>query len=208
LPGDGPPGKGHRRLALVPSALISYDFETRTEENRMRSLVIAILLVLPLATLAQTPPREVAFTLVDQQGVGKPIGRVRFEETGWGLLITPDLSGLPHGLHGFHEHSSCAPGEKQGKREPALAAGGHYDPEQTGRHAGPYREDGHRGDLPALYVGPQGRASTPVLAPRLKLGDLAGHAVMIHEGADNYADEPQPLGGGGARIACAVVGAR
>jgi Cu-Zn family superoxide dismutase len=28
---------------------------------------------------------------------------------------------------------------------------------------------------------------------------------MIHEGGDNYADEPKPLGGGGARIACGVV---
>jgi superoxide dismutase, Cu-Zn family len=29
---------------------------------------------------------------------------------------------------------------------------------------------------------------------------------MIHAGGDNYADQPQPLGGGGARIACGVIG--
>jgi Cu-Zn family superoxide dismutase len=28
---------------------------------------------------------------------------------------------------------------------------------------------------------------------------------MIHAGGDNYSDEPEPLGGGGARIACGVV---
>jgi Cu-Zn family superoxide dismutase len=28
---------------------------------------------------------------------------------------------------------------------------------------------------------------------------------MIHEGGDNYSDEPAPLGGGGARIACGVI---
>jgi hypothetical protein len=28
---------------------------------------------------------------------------------------------------------------------------------------------------------------------------------MIHEGGDNYADAPKPLGGGGARIACGVI---
>jgi Cu-Zn family superoxide dismutase len=28
---------------------------------------------------------------------------------------------------------------------------------------------------------------------------------MIHAGGDNYSDQPVPLGGGGARIACGVV---
>ncbi|WP_324128836.1 superoxide dismutase family protein, partial [Acinetobacter baumannii] len=28
---------------------------------------------------------------------------------------------------------------------------------------------------------------------------------MIHAGGDNYSDSPQPLGGGGARIACGVI---
>lgn len=29
---------------------------------------------------------------------------------------------------------------------------------------------------------------------------------MVHEGGDNYSDDPKPLGGGGARVACGVVG--
>jgi len=36
-------------------------------------------------------------------------------------------------------------------------------------------------------------------------GDLAGHAVVIYEGGDNFSDQPKPLGGGGGRIACGVV---
>ena len=43
------------------------------------------------------------------------------------------------------------------------------------------------------------------VVPRLKLADIHGKALMIHAGGDNYADEPKPLGGGGARIACGVV---
>ena len=31
---------------------------------------------------------------------------------------------------------------------------------------------------------------------------------MIHDGGDNYADDPKPLGGGGGRIACGVIRAR
>jgi len=45
-----------------------------------------------------------------------------------------------------------------------------------------------------------------VLAPRLKrLEELKGHALMVHAGGDNYADQPKPLGGGGARVACGVI---
>jgi Cu-Zn family superoxide dismutase len=87
---------------------------------------------------------------------------------------------------------------------PGLAAGGHYDPAGAGRHAGPY-ENGHLGDLPALYVDANGKANNPVLAPRLKLSDLKGRSLMIHAGGDNYSDNPKKLGGGGARMACGVL---
>ena len=64
---------------------------------------------------------------------------------------------------------------------------------------------GHLGDLPALKVDASGKATTPVLAPRLKLAQLSGHSLMIHAGGDNYSDSPEKLGGGGARIACGVM---
>ena len=41
---------------------------------------------------------------------------------------------------------------------------------------------------------------------RLKTTDLAGRAIIIHAGGDNYSDNPKKLGGGGARVACGVVG--
>ena len=50
-----------------------------------------------------------------------------------------------------------------------------------------------------------GKATLPVLAPRLKGADIAGPNLMIHAGGDNYADQPAKLGGGGARVACGVV---
>jgi Cu-Zn family superoxide dismutase len=46
---------------------------------------------------------------------------------------------------------------------------------------------------------------TAVIAPNLKLADVKGRAIMIHAGGDNYSDQPAPLGGGGARIACGVI---
>lgn len=90
-------------------------------------------------------------------------------ETPYGLLFTPSLKALPAGVHGFHVHEkgSCEPGMKDGKAVAALAAGGHFDPQKTGKHSGPYA-DGHLGDLPAIYVTADGMANYPVLAPRLK----------------------------------------
>lgn len=130
---------------------------------------------------------------------GKQLGTITVTDTPHGLLLTPNLSGLPAGLHGFHVHQnpSCA--------DKGMAAGGHLDPDHSGKHLGPYNAKGHLGDLPALLVDQNGNATLPVLAPRLKLADIQGHSLMIHEGGDNYSDDPKPLGGGGIRIACGVV---
>jgi len=139
-------------------------------------------------------------------GQGKAIGVVTVRDTPYGALFTPELQGLTPGIHGFHVHENpaCGPLEKDGRMVPGLAAGGHYDPAGTGRHEGPYGE-GHLGDLPPLYVDENGRATLPVLAPRLKAADIAGRSLMIHAGGDNYADHPAKLGGGGARVACGVA---
>jgi Cu-Zn family superoxide dismutase len=59
--------------------------------------------------------------------------------------------------------------------------------------------------MPVLSVDPAGTANTAVFVPHLKVADATGHAIVIHVGGDNYADQPAPLGGGGARIACGIV---
>jgi Cu-Zn family superoxide dismutase len=143
--------------------------------------------------------------LVNDRGVGPDVGRIAATETPHGVVFTPDLERLPPGLHGFHVHEnpSCAAQTVDGKAQPAGAAGGHLDPSGSGRHGAPWG-DGHLGDLPALFVDTEGKAGHPVLAPRLRLADLKGRALMIHTGPDNYSDEPSKLGGGGSRIACGV----
>ena len=142
---------------------------------------------------------------VDAKGIGASIGTVTFKQTAKGLLITPALGKLSPGEHGFHihENGSCEAAEKEGKMGAALAAGGHLNPEKVAHPGTPL--DGHLGDLPALTVNDKGFATTPVLAPRLKLSDIQGRAIMIHAGGDNYSDTPKPLGGGGDRVACGVI---
>ncbi|WP_373184617.1 superoxide dismutase [Cu-Zn] SodC [Halopseudomonas sp.] len=150
---------------------------------------------------------QVTMHLVDDDGAGQSIGQVTVQETAHGLLFTPDLKQLDAGFHGFHvhQHGSCEPKEKDGSMTAAAAAGGHLDPNGAGSHKGPY-EQGHLGDLPALYVNVDGEAEVPVLAPRLeRLQQIDGKALIIHAQGDNYSDDPKPLGGGGARVACGVI---
>lgn len=105
-------------------------------------------------------------------------------------------------MHGFHLHKngSCDSITKGGNTILGGAAGGHYDPAKTGKHGFPWTDDNHLGDLPTLYVNSLGRATQPVLAPRVKFDDVKGRALMIHMGGDNHSDHPEKLGGGGARI--------
>jgi Cu-Zn family superoxide dismutase len=142
----------------------------------------------------------VSMNFTAEKGVGEPAGTVSISETRYGLLLTPDLHGLTPGPHGFHIHqnSSC---DKNG-----MAAGGHFDPKNTGKHLGPYNDSGHYGDLPILYVNSDGTATIPVLAPRLhSAAEISQHALMIHHAGDNYADVPEKLGGGGARMVCGII---
>ena len=161
-----------------------------------------------LVTTAAYADISVPLSMATDKGPGKEIGQVVISESKHGLVFTPELKGLAPGLHGFHVHEnpSCDAGEKDGKPMPAMAAGGHLDPDKAGHHGSPWG-DGHLGDLPALYVDAQGEASHPVLAPRLtKLDQVSGHALMVHEGGDNYSDHPKPLGGGAGRMACGIIG--
>lgn len=175
------------------------------------TLALSVLLGAVVIAPAQAGEVEVEMHLITEAGIGDSIGTIRAYDSDNGLVLSLQLTGLPAGPHGFHLHENgdCAPAEKDGKMVAGLAAGGHYDPHHSGKHLGP-SGDGHGGDLPVIYVEDQEAAAGAVVArvevaPRLSVADLRGRAVVIHAGGDNYRDEPKPLGGGGARIACGVA---
>jgi superoxide dismutase, Cu-Zn family len=153
----------------------------------LRAVFISTLVFAEAAT-AYAATAHATINSIDVNGVGPVIGTVTFKDTKYGLLVTPDISGLPIGVHGFHVHDkgACGRAEHEGKITAGFVAGGHYDPEHTGKHLGPYETGGHRGDLPVLVVGADGEASLPVLAPR-------GRSLIIHEGGDNYSEQPDAL---------------
>ena len=146
--------------------------------------------------------------LTTTSGMGQKIGEVSFTDTPSGLLVNVNLHNLPAGEHGFHIHENPNCGadiDAKGNLQPALKAGGHYDPDKTGRHMGPNQHGGHKGDLPVLNVSADGTVNTSFTIPNLKVQEIKNRSIMIHAGGDNYSDSPVALGGGGARIACGVI---
>lgn len=153
-----------------------------------------------LATTIVFADTAVSMHVTAKKGAGKSVGTISISETKYGLLFTPHLHNLAPGIHGFHIHQNPSCDDN------GMAAGGHLDPQKTNKHLGPYNKQGHLGDLPALYVNADGTVTVPVLAPRLhKLSEIKNHSLMIHEGGDNYSDEPEKLGGGGMRMICGVI---
>lgn len=170
-------------------------------------LAVIVIALIPITAIAEI---EVNMQRVNNNGVGESIGTVRLAQTEYGVELTPRLSGLSPGLHGFHLHETpdCGTRKKDGEKVvPGGAAGSHYNPTKSEGHGTPWG-DGHIGDLPALHVNAEGKADHPVLAPRLTLEQVTNRSLVVHAGADNYADHPKPLGGGGRRVACGVIGAK
>ena len=155
---------------------------------------------------AQAESVKVPINKVSAEGIGDQIGNITFTDANkGGVDIMVEINGISAGEHGMHIHVNpdCGPAMKDGKPVAALAAGGHYDPNDAKFHAGPEKM-GHKGDLPKIMVDNSNKVKVNLHAPRLTVKDIKGHSVIVHAGGDNYSDNP-PLGGGGDRIACGVI---
>ncbi len=169
----------------------------------MRSALLIVLLLIVGCYLMDNDAASNVMSTTDQTNIGK----VKFTDAPKGLFVEVDFKNLPTGEHGFHihEYGNCEKGlNSSGQEEPALAAGGHYDPDQTGKHLGP-KGEGHRGDLPALKVNEKGSVKTSFYMPRLTAKEIRERSVVIHAGGDNYQDTPKALVGVGKRIACGGI---
>ena len=161
----------------------------------------AVLLATGVALAQQV---SVDINRISEAGVGDKIGTIAVSEGKGGVAFKVAVTGLPKGQRGFHVHEKgdCGPALKDGKMTAGEAAGPHFDPDGKKSHKGP-KGAGHKGDLPLLNGTDKGINQT-VSAPRLKLADIHGRAVVIHEGGDNYSDKPEN-GGGKGRVACGVI---
>jgi len=163
-----------------------------------RLLVLAAALAVSAAPAVAQAPQTTAEL---KNGSGQVVGKVTLVEAPKGVLLKVEAKGLTPGWHGlhFHEKADCSKAD-------FTSAGGHT-------HGGGDRVHGllnpkanETGDLPNLYVAADGTGVTEVFSslttlPALK--DADGSAVLIHAGADDH--QTQPIGGAGARVACAEI---
>lgn len=157
---------------------------------------------------------QVAAATIDFSG---GFATVTVQTTGAGGL-TPG----PHGLH-IHAVGKCEPDSVAPAGGPPgdfLSAGGHFA-------GGGAEHPGHAGDLSSLQVRPDGTAmlvTTSSAFTKDQLLAAPGTAIIIHAGADNFANIPGDryqqtngaappdaatlaTGDAGKRVACGVIGA-
>jgi Cu-Zn family superoxide dismutase len=163
-----------------------------------RILVLSAALALS-ASVAEAQSSQTTSDL--KNAAGQTVGKVTLVEAPKGVLLKVEAKGLAPGWHGlhFHEKADCSKAD-------FTSAGGHT-------HGGGDRVHGllnpkanETGDLPNLYVAADGTGATEVyssLTTLSALKDADGSAVLIHAGADDH--QTQPIGGAGARVACAEV---
>ena len=72
-----------------------------------------------VASTAYAASTTVTINAIDASGVGKKIGTIELSDTNEGLRITPQISELPPGDHGFHVHVNPNCGPANGPNGPA-----------------------------------------------------------------------------------------
>jgi Cu-Zn family superoxide dismutase len=151
----------------------------------------------PAAITAPTARADVRNVL------GESKATVTASQLGDTIRVRVEAMGMPRGTYAAHVHAIglCNPPD-------FTSAGPHWNP--TGAQHGKNNPAGmHKGDLPNLTVGPDGRGSMEYAIPASMLVggpnallDADGAAVVIHAQADDYRTDP--AGNAGARMACGV----
>ena len=136
---------------------------------------------------------------------GVTMARATASQVGDSIRVRIEAVGMRPGAYGAHLHTT---GRCDG---PDFAsAGPHWNP--TGQQHGKNNPRGmHKGDLPNLAVGTDGRGSLEFTIPGASISggatpllDADGAALVIHTAADDYRTDPS--GNSGGRMACGVLG--
>ncbi|MEV5648385.1 superoxide dismutase family protein [Nocardia sp. NPDC052254] len=152
---------------------------------------------------------------------GAQVGTATIAKSGEHVEITVEAHGLQPGFHGLHVHQygKCEPNSTApagGAPGNFLSAGGHLQVGGNTSHPA-------SGDLTSLEVRKDGTAKLVTTTDSVTLDELKGKALMIHAGADNFANIPNrylqanggapgpdaetlATGDAGARVACGVIG--
>jgi Cu-Zn family superoxide dismutase len=136
---------------------------------------------------------------------GEARGQATVTQAGDGISVRVEATDMAPGTYAAHVHTT-------GRCEPPAfeTAGGHWNPTDR-QHGRDNPQGAHKGDLPNLAIGADGRGIVEFTIPNATvtggptaLLDSDGAAMMIHEKADDYRTDP--TGNAGARIACGRFG--
>lgn len=199
-------------------------------KNRLIAIAAGAALVTGFvaASTAHAHTRSARATLATADGT--QIGSVDFRTDDGHTEVWVRLSGAPgiDAFHGFHVHANDVATNGDGcVADPTAApstwfasADGHYNPTgQTHSH--------HVGDMPVVFVNADGSVVTRFRIDKISPTELNGKAVVLHAGADNYANIPlgtgptqytensadatagtARTGNAGDRVACGVITSR
>ena len=155
-----------------------------------------------------SPASAVAFELSTIEAnvlgaTGREVGTVKLQQAPQGVLMRVELraGSLTPGWHGLHLHQvgDCS------DTGVYKLSGGHVGKVEGGH--GLLNPHGHEGgDTPNIYASSNGSAAMETITSSVTLSELAsgdGSALIIHAGPDDHVT--QPIGGAGARVACAVI---
>lgn len=158
-------------------------------------------------TLATAPALAAEPSVAFKAGDGASRGSATLTEGPTGVLLRLSLTGLTPGWHGVHFHA------KGDCSDAAFNNAGAHINHATPKPHGLLNADGPDfGDLPNVYAGADGKVMAEVFSAlvsmkgmggRPGLMDANGSAIVVHASPDD--GKAQPIGGAGARVACAVV---
>lgn len=168
-------------------------------------IATSILALSACQNATETNVSDMSFALMNS--AGENIGDITLRDAGEaGVTLFVEAERIPTGPHGIHFHvkADCqAPDFK--------SAGGHINPD--GHQHGLKNPDGpDNADMPnaeadenqnVSYEFTNDRVTLRKRDERPALLDTDGSALMIHINADDQVT--QPIGGAGARIACAEI---
>ena len=162
---------------------------------------LAVLTLLTALLASSALAQALTATAPLKNGKGEEVGKVTLTAAPKGVLIRIEAKGLTPGWHGLHLHekADCSKAD-------FTSAGAHT-------HGGGERVHGllnpkasETGDLPNIHVGKDGMAAAEIFTPLTTfaaLKDADGSGVIVHAGPDDHM--AQPIGGSGARVACAEI---
>jgi Cu-Zn family superoxide dismutase len=127
-------------------------------------------------------------------------GTVSFTDTGDGIKVVADLTGLTPGLHGFHIHEFGDCSAPDGS-----SAGGHFNPNDQPH--GPLMDaNSHAGDMGNILADSAGNSHMEFIDKMMTLNgekSIINKGLIVHKNEDDL--KTQPTGNAGPREACGTI---